>query len=40
MSDEIDKKLESKIEKKLISKSKRKYSIDDGFKKQRLSMKF
>ena len=33
MSEDIDKKLESKIEKKLISKSKRKYSIDDGFKK-------
>lgn len=33
MSEDIGKKLESKIEKKLISKSKRKYSIDDGFKK-------
>ena len=33
MFEDIDKKLESKIEKKLISKSKRKYSIDDGFKK-------
>ena len=33
MSEDIDKKLESKIEKKLISKSKRKYSTDDGFKK-------
>ena len=33
MSDDIDKKLESKIDKKLISKSKGKYSIDDGFKK-------
>ena len=33
MSEDINKKLESKIDKKLISKSKRKYSIDDGFKK-------
>ena len=32
MSDNISKKLESKINKKLISKSKRK-SLDDGFKK-------
>ena len=32
MIDEISKKLESKIDKKLISKSKRKY-LDDGFKK-------
>ena len=32
MSDEISRKLESKIDKKLISKSKRKH-LEDGFKK-------
>ena len=32
MSDELSRKLESKINKKLISKSKRK-QLEDGFKK-------